>query len=480
MRWFNKQADVLGAVASASQGLDARLGLVARQLDAQAGQLSRQDAQMRAVSRQVDDVKEHVTRLDQVLDTIKILAVALHAKGDTLRSLQDQASVALGTVQALAAALHDKGDTLRSSQDQSRVMLESVQTLAAALHSKADMLQASQNQLRELAAASHGDMRDLSEVSQGVLQGLAHAPGATKDLISGEIDRLDMYIAYHARAIRDDLTAAFHASSKGAPTFDTPTFDTLYSAPDMDAILRFGGYDVVVPTREIGLLGYLRRHGMEAVEPAVRAALRRRLRPGHVAVDAGANIGLHSIVMAEAVGPGGRLVAFEPLPHLAAAVSRSLLLNGFAGRCDVVQAALADVPGEAVIHAAAHSPLSSMFARDGLDARPVTVPRTSLDAHVPPGGRVDLVKMDIEGAEPLAWAGMARVVAENPGLAVILEWSASHFAQSGHSAAGFMQAIQAAGFSAWSLCDTAPDEPVRLDPADAPALEGGNLLLHRD
>ena len=36
---------------------------------------------------------------------------------------------------------------------------------------------------------------------------------------------------------------------------------------------------------------------------------------GGVALDVGANVGLHTIVMSRLVGPAGRVFAFEPDPH---------------------------------------------------------------------------------------------------------------------------------------------------------------------
>jgi FkbM family methyltransferase len=299
-----------------------------------------------------------------------------------------------------------------------------------------------------------------------------------------ETNRLDGYVLHHAAELRRDIQAIENKVQAArdevqAARDEVRASRLLYAAPGTDAVLLSPSFDLVVPTTETGLLAYLTRQGTSRVEPAVRTALLRHLRPGMIAVDAGANIGLHSLVMAQAVGPGGRLIAFEALPHLAEALSRSLMLNGFAARSEVVQAALAEKQGEAVIHAAAHSPVSSIFAPEGIATTAITVPRISLDAHIAPGGRVDLIKMDIEGAEPLAWAGMTRVVAENPDLVIVLEWSASHFARSNHNAAAFMKSLQSSGFSPWLLRDNAPDAPERFNPAEASSLDGGNLLLLR-
>lgn len=60
-------------------------------------------------------------------------------------------------------------------------------------------------------------------------------------------------------------------------------------------------------------------------EPDVGAVLHKVLRPGDCFVDVGANVGLHTTVAARLVGPGGKVLAFEPgsnnLPELRAAVA---------------------------------------------------------------------------------------------------------------------------------------------------------------
>lgn len=396
-------------------------------------------------------------RLDKVADHLARQSERVGALAEQLNNSELSLARQSERVGALAEQLNNS----EVSFAQIARKLENIEFIAQALHPKADG-QLSQSHVRDLLIADRIEFQNA-------------AARAVACSVKEETDRLDAYLVYHTGELRDEFRKHVRSLRN-----EMRRIGVLYTAIEMDAILLVEDYDLVVPTREAGLLTYLRRHGAGAIEPAVRAALRRHLRPGDVAVDAGANIGMHSMTMARAVGPEGRMIAFEPLPHLAAAISRSLTLNGLSGRSEVVQAALADGAGEVVIHAAAHSPISSIFALDGAEATPLTVPRTSLDAHVPPGGRVNLVKMDIEGAEPLAWAGMARVVAENPQLVIALEWSASHFARSGHSPTALMASIQAAGFSPWLLRDEAPDTPMAFDPREASNLDGGNLLLRRE
>lgn len=280
-----------------------------------------------------------------------------------------------------------------------------------------------------------------------------------------EVDRLDSYLEYHSSKLRELIEART---------------SVLYSAPSTDAIVKTGGFDLVVPSQEIGLLAYLTRHDLETIEPGVRAALRRHIKPGGAVVDGGTNIGAHSVVMAQAVGPNGRFIGFEALPHLADAVRKSLNLNGLSSQSTIVQAALTDKAGDLSFFAADHSPYSSMFSLDDTNSKSITVKATTLDEAVEPAIVVDLIKLDIEGAEPLAWKGMSRIVSANPNLILIMEWSASHFQRSGNNACDFMRQIQGHGFFAWTLNDRAPESPKSIGVEAAGSIEGANIIFSRN
>ncbi len=66
-----------------------------------------------------------------------------------------------------------------------------------------------------------------------------------------------------------------------------------------------------------------------AFRPKVSELLNELLQPGHVAFDIGANVGMHSVIMANRVTAAGRVVSFEPDPHPYARLVANLKLNGF-------------------------------------------------------------------------------------------------------------------------------------------------------
>src|ERR1700693_3166813 len=180
--------------------------------------------------------------------------------------------------------------------------------------------------------------------------------------VAEEIDRLDGYLVYHAGTLSRQVAESNRI---------------FYAQSNLDALFVGADFDLLIPTTEAGLVSYIMRHGVEALEPGIRAVLEARLRGGGTAVDIGANIGLHALTMAQIVGPNGRVVCVEPLPHIASTLERTLRLNGFGERTQVICSAVADSAGEATLHRAPHSPKSSLFpiseASDSITVRTISL-----------------------------------------------------------------------------------------------------------
>lgn len=137
------------------------------------------------------------------------------------------------------------------------------------------------------------------------------------------------------------------------------------------------------------------------------------LRAGATAVDGGAHTGLHTAPMAEIVGSGGFVLAFEPVPHLAAD-----LRQRFAGvpQISVYEKALSDQEGLASFQHIVNEPsLSSLFKRDLGTAYPnpraeeLRVERVLLDRFADMSVR--FIKLDLEGGEYFALLGSRKLLA---------------------------------------------------------------------
>jgi FkbM family methyltransferase len=202
-----------------------------------------------------------------------------------------------------------------------------------------------------------------------------------------------------------------------------------------------GKYLVYADAQETGITPHLCMNGYW--ESWITVALARTLRPGWHCLDVGANHGYYTLVMADAVGAEGRIVPVEPTPRLAELLRETLDVNGFPG-VTIARQAACDTDGESlklVVPAR-----RSMNARLSDDAGPtdevVEVESVTIDALTREWPRVDLVKIDVEGAEESVWRGMQRTLADNQGLIVILEFNVSRYEEPRK----FLQGIELDGF----------------------------------
>lgn len=168
-----------------------------------------------------------------------------------------------------------------------------------------------------------------------------------------------------------------------------------------------------------------------AYEPVLSEFILRHVQEGDVCVDAGANIGYFSLLLAQRVAPSGKVIAIEAAPDTARQLRANLELNGTAGIVEVVEAACAPEKGETTfyLHPSVDgwSRLSppAKGSRDrfymGKTWIPVTVAADTLTSIVgAEASRVSFIKLDIEGAEP---AVAPQIVAgfPHPTLVVALE-----------------------------------------------------------
>ncbi len=159
-------------------------------------------------------------------------------------------------------------------------------------------------------------------------------------------------------------------------------------------------------------------------EPNELAVLDRVLEPGMVFLDGGANEGWFSLLAAAKIGPTGKVVAIEPSTREVARLRANLRLNGLSNVA-VVQAALADQVGFAVLQVAEpeHSGQNTLgrFAHKVTSVATQETALISLDYIVRAEGleRVDVVKLDVEGAELRALRGARYILAQHRPLLLI-------------------------------------------------------------
>jgi FkbM family methyltransferase len=201
-----------------------------------------------------------------------------------------------------------------------------------------------------------------------------------------------------------------------------------------------GRYKAFFDTTDRGFASHVLLDGFWEIE--LTQFIAKRLRPDMVAVDVGANFGYYSLLMADLVGPEGHLVAIEPNPRAAQMLTRSLDLNGFAGRSTILAAGAGSQAGEAILWIPEGEPKNVQVypiqAGEVPDPERVAVPVVVLDEVLAGHARVDFLKIDTEGSEEAVMAGLSRVI-ERFRPEIVLEFNPGRY----EDPAGFLTRLRA-------------------------------------
>lgn len=184
-------------------------------------------------------------------------------------------------------------------------------------------------------------------------------------------------------------------------------------------------------------------------DEAIADVIIDRLRPQHVFVDAGANVGFFTLLASALVGPQGRVVAFEPHPLTRAALANNIKLNKMKN-ITISEFALSDSQKVVNLYLEKEGGLGSsslrpppMKYRNGN----VQVNTDTLDHQLAHLGieKVDMIKIDIEGAELAALRGAVETLRGHP--AVICEISGYNLERMGGSEEELMNLMQGHGYA---------------------------------
>lgn len=176
---------------------------------------------------------------------------------------------------------------------------------------------------------------------------------------------------------------------------------------------------------------------------ALWSLVSRQVPANSLIVDVGANIGLSTIALSQAV-PRGKVIAFEPSPRNLEFLKKNIRANGI-NNVEIQDFALSDEAGHLAFHTADYGAGSHVVSGEhlGMDWRNTTVLKTTLDTIFvnQDASRVALIKIDAEGHEPNILAGARRLLARDRPLLFIEfnAWCLNAFG--GHSPAAFARAL---------------------------------------
>ena len=234
---------------------------------------------------------------------------------------------------------------------------------------------------------------------------------------------------------------------------------------------------IFVDTRDLSLAPHILLDGYW--ESWITKVFTSLLQPGMTAVDVGANIGYYSLLAGAHVGDTGKVFSFEANPAVFRLLAKSMEVNGFFGRSELVNKGVMDKAGELTFSSLRdHHGSSSFFMSPEVAEQfhdkieKISVPCISLDEFF--RGRpesVDVIKIDAEGAENNIIAGAVEVIGRNPQIKILMEYTARNRPA--------VEQLTSLGFNMWNIEQDSSLKPVSVLELDSkPGLE--MLLFARE
>jgi FkbM family methyltransferase len=190
-----------------------------------------------------------------------------------------------------------------------------------------------------------------------------------------------------------------------------------------------------------------------------RALIEHVVQPGMIAVDVGANVGLHTLGLARRVGAAGRVHALEPEPANFKLLAHAVK-HAHADNVRLHQVAASDTPGTLTLYLSDANRGDHRTSPAAEARRSFTVNAVLLDELLRDEPRVDFMKIDVQGAEVAVFRGFKKTLERNPQIGVLAELCPELLRRAGSSAGELLSVLGAAGLAPHRILASGAFEPV--------------------
>jgi len=199
-------------------------------------------------------------------------------------------------------------------------------------------------------------------------------------------------------------------------------------------------------------------------EKATTDLFKRIVKKGDVVVDLGANIGYFTLLAAGIVGPSGKVFSFEPEPKNFSYLKKNIEINNYVW-AKPFQKAVSDKDGKIKLYVCDYDTGHHTINRFGgikdysrgrlVEEKPIEIGSITLDSFFQgKEDSLDVIKMDIEGAEALALAGMDNILKKSKKIKMFIEFFPLLIKEMGSSPEEFIdKLLEDYGFSVFAVPD---------------------------
>jgi FkbM family methyltransferase len=304
---------------------------------------------------------------------------------------------------------------------------------------------------------------------------------AIENLLAECGKKLAERVLQEARSAKQNaMTSTQPQAVATAPAIASTIRPPIYMGNNIALLCTTNYNKMFVDTRDLLIAPWLLMHG--EWEPEETELVKKLIKAGDVFVDVGANLGYYSLIAAR-VG-ASHVYAFEAQPSTYELLGKNVIINWmtkfityenlavYSHTTDLEFFVRNNYPGNSSLGFTPPDQLGKWF--DTTTA--VKVHAVSLDDYFADRpGKIDLLKVDVEGAEPAVFDGARRTLAQNRDIKILCEWSPDQMATARQDPARLIEVWAEQGFRAHVLHTGLNEVPLRS------LLTSGyqNILLHR-
>jgi FkbM family methyltransferase len=185
--------------------------------------------------------------------------------------------------------------------------------------------------------------------------------------------------------------------------------------------------------------------------------LNKIVRPGFKVIEVGGNFGCYTLTMAGLVGTTGKVHSFEANPRVSKYLEESVKLNNLQNIITIHHKAASNKHYNGMmVYGLAN--IGGGYILDNTEAAKkvcenndcVPIEAVTLDSMFE-NEKIDLLKIDAEGAEPWIIEGAEKMLKNNPNIILMMEWIASHMQRNGVDVKKFAAKLMEHNFKFWAV-----------------------------
>ena len=191
-------------------------------------------------------------------------------------------------------------------------------------------------------------------------------------------------------------------------------------------------------------------------EPYTTEVIKQNISNGDLVMDIGANIGYFTLIMAKGIKENGKVFSFEPEPKNFELLKKNVEINNYSNVI-LEKKAIGNKTGIAKLYLADrknnifHSGMHRIFRSDLVSqiSNPVSINIIKLDDYLQDLKfikKIRLIKIDVEGAEFDVLKGMSKILDENKGIKIVMEFSSENLEDYGSNPSDVMDFLINKGF----------------------------------